>query len=162
MARILMALRILEVYHPPLKEGDIEAMLEGIEVVKMWHEKISREESFTKILLPADETDEVLNIFEKKYGKSEYFRIIILPVEATLPRHLSDKNEDNENNALIDVKRISIEEIYQKMVEAPMPATSPKLSPTLSAIVAGLRGSSSGIPASTLPTKSAPTSAALV
>ncbi len=43
-----------------------------------------------------------------------------------------------------------------------MPAQSPTLSPTLSAIVAGLRGSSSGIPASILPTRSAPTSAALV
>ena len=43
-----------------------------------------------------------------------------------------------------------------------MPATSPTLSPTLSAIVAGLRASSSGMPASTLPTKSAPTSAAFV
>ncbi len=43
-----------------------------------------------------------------------------------------------------------------------MPATSPTLSPTLSAITAGLRGSSSGIPASTLPTRSAPTSADLV
>ena len=43
-----------------------------------------------------------------------------------------------------------------------MPATSPTLSPTLSAIVAGFLGSSSGIPASTLPTRSAPTSAALV
>ena len=43
-----------------------------------------------------------------------------------------------------------------------MPAQSPTLSPTLSAIVAGLRGSSSGMPASTLPTRSAPTSAALV
>ncbi|CAI8362518.1 MAG: Uncharacterised protein [Flavobacterium sp. SCGC AAA160-P02] len=43
-----------------------------------------------------------------------------------------------------------------------MPATSPTLSPTLSAIVAGFLGSSSGIPASTLPTKSAPTSAAFV
>ena len=45
---------------------------------------------------------------------------------------------------------------------APIPATSPTLSPTLSAIVAGFRGWSSGIPASTFPTKSAPTSAALV
>ena len=43
-----------------------------------------------------------------------------------------------------------------------MPATSPTLSPTLSAIVAGLRASSSGMPASTLPTRSAPTSAAFV
>ena len=45
---------------------------------------------------------------------------------------------------------------------APIPATSPTLSPTLSAITAGLRGSSSGMPCSTFPTRSAPTSAALV
>ena len=45
---------------------------------------------------------------------------------------------------------------------APIPATSPTLSPTLSAMTAGLRGSSSGIPCSTFPTRSAPTSAALV
>ena len=43
-----------------------------------------------------------------------------------------------------------------------MPAQSPTLSPTLSAITAGLRGSSSGMPASIFPTRSAPTSAALV
>ena len=45
---------------------------------------------------------------------------------------------------------------------APRPAQSPTLSPTRSAITAGFLGSSSGIPASTLPTRSAPTSAALV
>lgn len=45
---------------------------------------------------------------------------------------------------------------------APMPATSPTLSPTLSAIVAGFLGESSGSPDYTLPTKSAPKSAALV
>jgi len=44
----------------------------------------------------------------------------------------------------------------------PIPAISPTLSPTLSAIVAGLEGLSSSIPYSTFPTKSAPTSAALV
>ena len=43
-----------------------------------------------------------------------------------------------------------------------MPAQSPTLSPTLSAIVAGFLGSSSGMPASTLPTMSPPTSAPLV
>ena len=43
-----------------------------------------------------------------------------------------------------------------------MPAQSPTLSPTLSAMVAALRGSSSGMSCSTLPTRSAPTSAALV
>jgi hypothetical protein len=44
----------------------------------------------------------------------------------------------------------------------PIPAISPTLSPTLSAIVAGFYGESSAKLFSTLPTKSAPTSAALV
>ena len=44
----------------------------------------------------------------------------------------------------------------------PIPATSPTLSPTLSAITPGFLGSSSGMPASSLPTRSAPTSADLV
>ena len=51
---------------------------------------------------------------------------------------------------------------YDPKRSAPIPATSPTLSPTLSAITAGFLGSSSGIHASSLPTKSAPTSAALV
>lgn len=44
----------------------------------------------------------------------------------------------------------------------PLPAQSPTLSPTRSAITAGFLGSSSGIPCSTFPTRSAPMSAALV
>ena len=45
---------------------------------------------------------------------------------------------------------------------APRPAQSPTLSPTRSAMTPALRGSSSGMPFSTLPTRSEPTSAALV
>ena len=51
---------------------------------------------------------------------------------------------------------------YVSNKSAAIPAQSPTLSPTLSAITAGFLGSSSGIPASTLPTRSAPTSAPLV
>merc|ERR1711991_266252 len=51
---------------------------------------------------------------------------------------------------------------YDSKISEPIPATSPTLSPTLSAITPGFLGSSSGMPASTLPTRSAPTSALLV
>ena len=51
---------------------------------------------------------------------------------------------------------------YVSNKSAAIPAQSPTLSPTLSAITAGFLGSSSGMPASTLPTKSAPTSAPFV
>ena len=46
--------------------------------------------------------------------------------------------------------------MYVSNRSAAIPAQSPTLSPTLSAMTAGFRGSSSGIPASTLPTRSAP------
>ena len=65
---------------------------------------------------------------------------------------------NNDPKVIADI----IEPTYDSKRSAPIPATSPTLSPTLSAITAGFLGSSSGIPASTFPTKSAPTSAALV
>ena len=61
-----------------------------------------------------------------------------------------------------NIKLDTIVTSYDSNISAAIPAQSPTLSPTKSAITAGLRGSSSSIPASTLPTKSAPTSAALV
>ena len=51
---------------------------------------------------------------------------------------------------------------YDSKMSAAIPAQSPTLSPTRSAITAALRSSSSGRPASTFPTRSAPTSAAFV
>ena len=51
---------------------------------------------------------------------------------------------------------------YDSNISEPIPVTSPTLSPTLSAITPGFLGSSSGIPASTFPTRSAPTSALFV
>ena len=51
---------------------------------------------------------------------------------------------------------------YDSKISEPMPATSPTLSPTLSAITPGFLGSSSGISFSTFPTRSAPTSADFV
>lgn len=59
-------------------------------------------------------------------------------------------------------KAAQVDSANEPKRSALMPATSPTLSPTLSAIVAGFLGESSGNPASILPTKSAPTSAALV
>ncbi len=54
------------------------------------------------------------------------------------------------------------ETTYVSKRSAAIPAQSPTLSPTRSATTPALRGSSSGMPASTLPTMSVPTSAPLV
>ena len=65
-----------------------------------------------------------------------------------------------KGNAITNVAAIAA--ILESNKSAPIPATSPTLSPTLSAITAGFLGSSSGIPNSTLPVKSAAISAVFV
>jgi len=60
----------------------------------------------------------------------------------------------------IIAERISAE--IDSKRSAHWPAQSPTLSPTKSATTAGFLGSSSGMPYSTFPIRSAPTSAALV
>ena len=91
--------------------------------------------------------------------------IIIPSIDASSPREAKAKG-----SAIIPVlsivAAIAIDAImapqYDSKISEPIPATSPTLSPTLSAITPGFLGSSSGIPASTFPTKSAPTSALFV
>ena len=103
---------------------------------------------------------------------SSFTRTNIIPmIEKTIPKpaiNIGNKigaippKLSFEINSLPKTIVAKIVATYEPNKSAPIPATSPTLSPTLSAIVAGLRTSSSGIPASTFPTKSAPTSAALV
>ena len=100
---------------------------------------------------------------KKKY--KNFLTIIIPSIDANSPREAKAKG-----SAIIPVlsivAAIAIDAImapqYDSKISEPMPATSPTLSPTLSAITPGFLGSSSGIPASTFPTKSAPTSALFV
>lgn len=87
-------------------------------------------------------------------------------IEQTIPTHanaIGSNIDSNEPKVVRPSTMVAmILPTYDSYKSAPIPATSHTLSPTLSAITAGFLGSSSGIPASTLPTKSAPTSAALV
>jgi len=74
------------------------------------------------------------------------------------PQNLSSVTATDTQSIIV----ASIVLTYEPKRSAHIHATSHTLSPTLSAITAGFLGSSSGILASTLPTRSAPTSAAFV
>ncbi len=103
-----------------------------------------------------------------------FLTITIPPMEHSKPIEAKAKGKnirldcapssDNKTADMVDAIAMVaiIEPQYDSKISEPIPATSPTLSPTLSAITPGFRGSSSGIPASILPTKSAPTSALFV
>merc|ERR1719230_2214878 len=69
---------------------------------------------------------------------------------------------DRISLALAITRAAQVDSAKEPNKSAPIPAISPTLSPTLSAMHAGFLGSSSSIPYSFFPERSAPTSAALV
>ncbi len=107
-----MALRLLEVYHSYDKRRNIKKLLKDIEIIDLRQEKKSKKELLSRILIPAEKTDTVIDILKKKFSDSDNFRIIILPVEASVPRPEVEKEEKIEKKEKHEKEHISIEEIY--------------------------------------------------
>ncbi len=112
-----MALRLLEIYHQEGKAEEIEFLLKDSPVTDMWHDRLPAGETVTKVLLKAKNTESVLDILQKYYPKEETFRVVLLPVEATLPRPEEPAKEEKEvKEKEKSPERISMEELYQKMI----------------------------------------------
>jgi len=106
-----MPLRLLEVYHDGRKD-DIENAVEKIPIIDIRHEKLSSKEYLTKIIIPTEEVEAVIDKLQKHFAKSEGFRINIIPVEASIPRSEEEKEKKKEAE-----ERVSTEEIYQDLTE---------------------------------------------
>jgi len=116
-----MSLRLIEIILP--EEENLERLRELLEdhpVIEIWEDLISGEKNLVKILVKAEESEEILDLLEKRFSKSEQFRIMLLPVEATIPRpEKTNKDEPEEipesNNKTKTIGRISREELYADM-----------------------------------------------
>ncbi|HWP91913.1 MAG TPA: hypothetical protein VNN20_06935 [Thermodesulfobacteriota bacterium] len=82
-----MALRLIEMFLPAEENLDrVQDLLKDHPALGIWQENLSENHSLIKVLIDAEETEEVIDILEKYYSNRNDFRILILPVEATLPR----------------------------------------------------------------------------
>lgn len=118
------------------KEERIKFKFNDLEILSIWftfNVNLIKNKATIQLIIP----NAVINT-----GNKMYFYKFWMLAKMTKEAHEASLNEPNKSE--------------------PIPAISPTLSPTLSAMVAGLSGLSSSNPYSILPTKSAPTSAALV
>jgi uncharacterized hydrophobic protein (TIGR00341 family) len=118
-----MSLRLVEIVLPEDAEKDVEGVLAEFQVFRVWHEKSPDKRIFTKLLIPAEKTEAVLDALEKRYSAREAFRIVLLPVEATLPRVEAPEPEPSQKDqgvsaetAQTKIGRISREELYQDIL----------------------------------------------
>jgi uncharacterized hydrophobic protein (TIGR00341 family) len=121
-----MALRLIEMFLPAEENLErVQDLLKDHPALGIWQENLSENHSLIKVLIDAEETEEVIDILEKYYSNRNDFRILILPVEATLPR--PEKKEDvalkeqetqpSQGSSSSKVSRISREELYSDIVD---------------------------------------------
>ncbi len=112
-----MAIRLIELYHRKGKPGDMEFLLQDVPLLDMWHDRLPEGEVITKILLRSAQIDRVVEVMNSFFGEGQDFRMVILPVEATLPRPGAEEKEaeEEEEEKPGQKKRLSVEELYQKL-----------------------------------------------
>lgn len=118
-----MSLRLIEIILPKSENLErLRDLLEDHPTIEIWEDEISEDKTVFKILVKAEESEEILDLLEKRFSKSDHFRILLIPVEASLPR--PEKSGDDESDEEADknkdtkkIGRISREELYADMDE---------------------------------------------
>lgn len=112
-----MTLRLIEIFIPQKDEYRVQQAFKDRKILDMWQERFSKDLIHIKILLPTEETEEVLDLLEKHISMVDGYRILLLHVEASLPRPEPPKKEitkESQPEQKTNTKkfRISREELY--------------------------------------------------
>jgi uncharacterized hydrophobic protein (TIGR00341 family) len=130
-----MGLRLIEIYGISEKQKIIESLLNNITLYGIWQDKLPDKKRVTRILIDSEQTEPVLEILEEKYEQETDFRIIVLPVEASIPR--PDKKQIKKHEEKTK-ERLSIEELYQTIIEQATISKTFSLLIVLASIVASI------------------------
>lgn len=116
-----MALRLMQIFLPKDRENDSNELLADREVLGRWRDSDS-EQTVLHLLVPAEETEPIMDQFEQHYANLKGFHVVLFPVEAVLPRPKIEKStepvdvdkDQPESNGL----RVSREELYTEANES--------------------------------------------
>jgi hypothetical protein len=59
-----MSLRLIEIYHHAEICKEVDFTLKDAPVLSMWHDQLNQDETITKVLISAQETDTVLDVLQ--------------------------------------------------------------------------------------------------
>lgn len=120
-----MPLRVMQLLVPADTSETLDELLEGREALGRWDDADGAR-VIVQLLIPAEESEPIMDRFEEQYAGTKGFHVVLLPVEAVLPRPdpeaaeqnaenpaYNGNNQNDENNA----ERISREELYAEVTE---------------------------------------------
>lgn len=134
-----MALRLLEVFHEEGKAEEIAHLLKEHPVLHSWHDRLPGGETVTRVLTQAEDAEQLLHELQDCCGKGMELRAVILPVEAAIPRPeeppVQEKDEEEKGQG---PKRLSIEELYQRIRDMSSPSAGYLVMAAIASIIAAI------------------------
>ncbi|MEW6011150.1 MAG: TIGR00341 family protein [Methanobacterium sp.] len=143
-----MVLRLMEIILPSSEVNlpQLNSLLEDHQILGYWEVGLTEELILVRVLLPAIETESLLDKIEDAFGGLEGFRIFIINVKATLPRVNSNNNPAEEMAEEIEdekkVERVSREELYSsisQLMDSPLIFTVLMILASLVAAIGALK-----------------------
>lgn len=116
-----MALRLMQIFLPHVHMDEVNELLEGRDILGRWHDT-ELDQTVLHLLVPAEETEPIMDQFEQRYSGVEHFHVVLCPVDAVLPRLEVKPPEDEPPVVEPDTEgnrhRISREELYANANES--------------------------------------------
>ncbi len=108
-----MALRLMQIFLPDDQSEAVNRILKDREVLSCWKDSDSSR-TVLHLLVPAEETEPIMDEFEQQYGDLKGFHVVLSPVEAVLPRpQVAEEAEQAvASGKEANGQRISREELY--------------------------------------------------
>lgn len=107
-----MALRLIEIYLPADRAEEARSLLGehfGSDDIEAWFQTAGDERALVRVLVSAEEVQEILDALQRSFESVAGFRAFLLPVEATVPR-LDREEEAEEEEAAADEGEVEGEE----------------------------------------------------
>ena len=117
-----MNLRIMQIFVPLSSNDQLKELLKGHEILGRWRDTDANQ-IVLHLLVPAEETELIMDRFEQQYAHTKGFHVILFPVEAVLPRVAPEEKESTEPESTSEEEqktaqqRISREELYAEVSE---------------------------------------------
>ena len=106
-----MVLRVMQIFVPQDSGDKISELLEGREILGRWRDTDAGQ-IVLHLLVPAEETEPIMDRFEQEYANAKGFHVILFPVDAVLPRPKPEPEEVKYGK-----QRISREELHAAVSE---------------------------------------------
>lgn len=136
-----MALRLLEIVIPEEKVNEVLDIIEEAQVINFWQTCSCESRAIYKLILPAEDTEKIMDELEKRYGQSSEFHMALLPVEATFPSPKEIEKKEGDSQPGMEEKvplRVSRQELYSEIFDSSKLTNTYLVMVSLSTIVASI------------------------